>query len=100
MTDTMIVSVIAPTITTILAGIGYLFKKKIDSIERKRDEETKERNERRDKIEERQDRMEEDLTAMQGMLASCDNPDCKVRPLFAKYLLDRANKKRLDNNLN
>lgn len=89
MNDTMIVSVIAPTIATICAGIGYLVKRKLDRMEKSREEETKERNERRDKIEKRQDNMEKDLRTMQSMLASCDNPECKIRPLFAKYLLDR-----------
>lgn len=85
MSDTMIVSVLAPTIATILGGVGYVLKKKFDDT-------IKTRNERRAKIEERQDRMEEDLNMMQSMLASCDNPDCKVRPMFAEYLRKRTQK--------
>lgn len=86
MTETMITAILAPSIATILGGLGWAIKRKIDQT-------IKERDERRNKIEQRQDNMEKDLRTMQAMLASCDNPDCKVRPLFAEYLLNRAKEK-------
>lgn len=100
LTRDILTLIIAPIVTALIAGVGFLVKHWLNQAEKKRQAEIAERNERRDKIEQKQDEMEQDLNTLLAMLSSCDKQDCKVRPLVVNYLLERAKKKNVINNLN
>lgn len=104
MTDTMITAVLAPSVAAVITGLGYLGKRYIDAIERKRNEALKDRDAARQKIideietlkKELED-LKKDYTYLQCQLLECDNPGCSAKKRWAEYL---CRKMKIANNDN
>lgn len=85
--------IIAPLVTAVIGGIGYLVKYFLNKRDKKHEEEIKERNRRRDEIEQRltkteekQEATEKKLNNVIGIVVGCDNPECPTRGKLAKFI--------------
>ena len=86
MGDNLYVYIIAPIVTAIIAGVGYLVKYILNKRDKKHEEEIEERNRRRDEIEsrltkaeKRQEQTERKLSSMIVAVAGCEKSDCPTR---------------------
>lgn len=100
MTDNAYVYIIAPLVTAIIGGIGYLVKYMLNKRDKRHEEEIEERNKRRDEIEQRltkaeqlQEKTEKRLehaekrfTRAIAFVAECSHPDCPTRSRLAEWL--------------
>lgn len=79
--------------TTVSGGIGYLVKRYLDTLEKRRSEETDERNRKREEIireiaalKEEMDDLKRDLAYAQCLLFGCDSPKCGSRQKWGEYI--------------
>lgn len=86
MNETAITYIIAPIVTAVIAGVGYLVKYILNKRDKKHEEEIEERNKRRDEIEsrltkaeKRQELTERKLSSMIVAVAGCEHSDCPTR---------------------
>lgn len=86
MNEITITYIIAPIVTAVIAGIGYLVKYILNKRDKKHEEEIEERNKRRDEIEQRltkaekrQELTERKLSSMIVAVAGCEHSDCPTR---------------------
>lgn len=93
MTDNAYTYIIAPAVTALIGGIGYLVKYMLDKRDKKHEEETEERNKRREKIETDISDLKTEVKQLgnklkrtQAIILSCDKPDCPSKKLLADYL--------------
>lgn len=99
MTENAYIYIIAPVVTAVIGGIGYLVKYLLGKRDKKLEEEIAERNRRRDEIEQRltkaeqrQEKTERKLNKVIGIVVACDNPDCPTRGKLAKFITDDEGK--------
>lgn len=86
MTENAYVYIIAPLVTAIIAGIGWLVKYILAKRDKRHEEEIEERNKRRSEIEERltkseqrQERTDKKLNNLMVAVAGCEKEDCPTR---------------------
>ena len=97
MSDSIITYILAPAVTAIVGGIGYLVKYILEKRDNKHEEEIAERNEKRAEILATQEKHEteingikRDLAKMQSIILACDKKDCPSKLLLANYLNKKA----------
>ncbi len=93
MSDNFYLYIIGPTMTAVIAGVGWLVKYLFDKRDKKQLEETEERNKRREKIETdiadlkmEVRHLDRKLKRTQAIILSCDKPDCPSKKMLADYL--------------
>ena len=93
MNEITITYIIAPIVTAVIAGIGYLVKYILNKRDKKHEEEIEERNKRRDEIESRLTKAEQKqakaeqkqaetdkkLSLVIVAIAECEHKDCPTR---------------------
>lgn len=93
--ETWIVSVIAPSVITILGGIGWFVKYKLEQVEKKRIKEIEERNIERDKIKSDLEDLKQDVNSYMSIILKCKNPDCPSKPELSEYFQNKINREKL-----
>lgn len=82
MSESAYIYVIGPLVAGAIGGISYIFKKWLETRDRRREEiET-----RLEHAENRQERTDKKLNSLVSIVISCDNPNCPTRPKVAKWL--------------
>lgn len=94
MSETMIVSVIAPVVLSIVGGIGWFIKHQLEKVEKKHDNEIEERNKEREQIKTDIKDLKEDVRNIASIVIGCEHPNCPSRKLLAEYY---KNKSKADN---
>lgn len=86
MNESTYIYIIAPLVTAVIGGIGYIVKYILNKRDKKHQEEIEERNKRRDEIERRLTKTENKLNFVIGLVIGCDHPDCHARGKLAEYM--------------
>lgn len=92
MSETMIVSVIAPVVLSIVGGIGWFIKHQLEKVEKKHDNEIEERNKEREQIKTDIKDLQEDVRNIASIVIGCEHPNCPSRRLLAEYYKNKGDK--------
>lgn len=85
MSETMIVSVIAPVVMAIVGGVGWFIKHQLEKVEKKHETEIEERNKEREHIKTDIKDLQEDVRNIASIVIGCEHPNCPSRKKLAEY---------------
>lgn len=85
MSETMIVSVIAPVVMAIVGGIGWFIKHQLEKVEKKHETEIEERNKEREQIKTDIKDLQEDVRNIASIVIGCEHTNCPSRKKLAEY---------------
>ena len=86
MVENTYIYIIAPLVTALIGGIGYIVKYILNKRDKRHQEEIEERNKRRAEIEQRLTKTERKLNFVIGIVIGCDHPDCNARGKLAEFM--------------
>lgn len=92
MSETMIVSVIAPVVLSIVGGIGWFIKHQLEKVEKKQEAQMQERNKEREQIKTDIKDLQEDVRNIASIVIGCENPNCPSRRKLADYFNNKWKK--------
>lgn len=92
MSETMIVSVIAPVVLSIVGGIGWFIKHQLEKVEKKQEAQMQERNIEREAIKNDIKDLQEDVRNIASIVIGCEHPNCPSRKLLAEYYKNKSEK--------